>query len=80
MKPMKPEDFHRILCEKLEKVVQDQAIDERCKRESEGAHMVNNLCNLFFLDKVINLILQHRLALGFTLRDGVIRIPNLCNF
>lgn len=39
MKPMKPEDFHRILCEKLEKVVQDQAIDERCKRESEGAHM-----------------------------------------
>ena len=47
MRPMKPEEFAKILCEKLEKVIIDRESAEKAMREADAEIVVSILIFAF---------------------------------
>ena len=65
MKPMKPEDFARILCEKLEKVIRDRESAEKAMRETTAPVSVS-----IFIKDVMTRIVWMARPNGIIINNG----------
>lgn len=68
MRPMKPDEFAKILCEKLEKVILDRENADKVMREA-GTHISVSICefsfnvSLFLMGVILSYPKMHRGAL-----------------